>query len=412
MKTKVRYSRALLLGAILTNCSAAQTSNDAAHATGGADACAAADTAGPSGGRPEPQVADGVKTLLQAFDRMPVVAFGDSHGLVEEIDFLITLIRNPDFPKKVNNIVVEFGNSLPQYQALMDRYILDGEEIPNLSDTWSNTTQAFIYSFQTPLIPKLFRAIREVNRQLGSSTPRDKRVRVILGDPPIDWSQVPDDPTGSGAGHAKAMTFLDGRDESHARIIGQLIDQGQKVLFIAGSFHIMRAPASAGPNRNAVGLLDQSHPGATFVSITHHFFNSRDFSLEARLEPWPKSSMAMVRGSWLGSLPLWRITPGALAPPVGGGSGRGGPQLPDGGDGIIMDAGADFKDPVIEEVTDAYLYLGAHDQLTTLVDSPFTFFRTLSQATIDELDRRSRIITGQPFDTERPVRLIYGLPPQ
>ena len=51
----------------------------------------------------------------------------EAHGLKDVDDFILSLIRNPAFSEKVNDIAVECGNSL--YQPVLDRYMA-GEDVP------------------------------------------------------------------------------------------------------------------------------------------------------------------------------------------------------------------------------------------------------------------------------------------
>lgn len=64
----------------------------------------------------------------------------EAHGLQDADDFILTLIRTPAFLNKVNDIVVECGNSL--YQPILDRYIA-GEDVSfsEVRKVWQNTTQ-------------------------------------------------------------------------------------------------------------------------------------------------------------------------------------------------------------------------------------------------------------------------------
>src|SRR6516162_10433505 len=66
---------------------------------------------------PEPAIA----AILAAFDKYEVVALPAGHGMQDLDDFIFSLIRNPAFSEKVNDIVFESGNSL--YQPILDRYI-------------------------------------------------------------------------------------------------------------------------------------------------------------------------------------------------------------------------------------------------------------------------------------------------
>jgi hypothetical protein len=66
---------------------------------------------------PEPATA----AILAAFDKYEVVGLPAAHGMKDLDDFILSLIRNPAFSEKVNDIVFECGNSL--YQPVLDRYI-------------------------------------------------------------------------------------------------------------------------------------------------------------------------------------------------------------------------------------------------------------------------------------------------
>ena len=54
----------------------------------------------------------------------------EAHGMKDVDDFILSLIRDPTFPKKVNDIEVECGNSL--YQPVLDRYIA-GDDVPSVA---------------------------------------------------------------------------------------------------------------------------------------------------------------------------------------------------------------------------------------------------------------------------------------
>jgi hypothetical protein len=77
----------------------------------------------PKGSDPKPVDAEG--TILAAFDKYEVVGISAAHGNKDLDDFLLHLTRNPAFPNKVNDVVVECGNSL--YQPTLDRYIAGGD---------------------------------------------------------------------------------------------------------------------------------------------------------------------------------------------------------------------------------------------------------------------------------------------
>jgi hypothetical protein len=78
----------------------------------------------PTGSEPTPESA--VPAIFAAFDKYEIVGMPEAHGLKDVDDFILSLIRNPAFAEKVNDIAVECGNSL--YQPVLDRYIA-GEEV-------------------------------------------------------------------------------------------------------------------------------------------------------------------------------------------------------------------------------------------------------------------------------------------
>src|ERR1700752_2848086 len=77
----------------------------------------------PEAAPPPPQPA--VSAILSAFDKYEVVAMPQGHGMQDLNDFVFSLIRNPPFSEKVNDIVFESGNSL--YHPILDRYIAGGD---------------------------------------------------------------------------------------------------------------------------------------------------------------------------------------------------------------------------------------------------------------------------------------------
>jgi hypothetical protein len=82
-----------------------------------------------------------IPAILDAFRSHRIVALCDAHGNEQAQAFLKALVRHPEFPGVVSDIVVEFGTA--RYQDLVDRFIR-GERvaIEELRPAWQNTTQA------------------------------------------------------------------------------------------------------------------------------------------------------------------------------------------------------------------------------------------------------------------------------
>src|SRR5437764_12613028 len=68
---------------------------------------------------PAPRNASAV--VLQAFETHHVVMLGEIHWNKQEYEWLQSLVANPEFADRVDDVVMEFGNSL--YQKSVDRYI-------------------------------------------------------------------------------------------------------------------------------------------------------------------------------------------------------------------------------------------------------------------------------------------------
>jgi hypothetical protein len=139
--------------------------------------------AGPSGAA-EPVVRPALDGIFAAFETRPLVGIGDLHDLADEEAFYAAVVRDPRFAATVGNVVAEFGAS--QHQDILDRY-LAGEDLPysELSQVWRNTV-AWSPTVTGIGYQTFFAQVRAVNLSL----PAGQRIRVLLGEPPIDWSEI------------------------------------------------------------------------------------------------------------------------------------------------------------------------------------------------------------------------------
>src|SRR4051812_17233808 len=135
----------------------------------------------PKGADPTPQPA--VSAILSAFDKYEVVAMPQGHGMQDLNAFIFSLIRNPSFSEKVNDIEFECGNSL--YQPVLDRYIA-GEDVPftEVQKVWRKMGQPACAA--SGFVEQFFPLVRALNQKL----PPNKRLRVLAGDPAIDWDEI------------------------------------------------------------------------------------------------------------------------------------------------------------------------------------------------------------------------------
>jgi len=182
--------------------------------------------------------------ITEAFDRYPLVALSEMHGNAESKDFFARLIRHPGFAGTVNDIVIEFGNA--RYQDVVDRYI-GGEAVDRnvLRGTWEDTTQiSGIWSL--PMYEEMLADVRAVNL----TVPGDRRLRVLLGDPPLDWTQVTSPADDD---------MNDWRDAHFAWVVATHVRATRrKALIFVGGGHISRTVVF--PN-SLIHLLDARFPG-------------------------------------------------------------------------------------------------------------------------------------------------------
>jgi hypothetical protein len=278
----------------------------------------------------EPKPGKAVEGIIAAFERFPIVALGELHWSLNEHEFITALIEHPAFANKVNDIVVEFGNAL--YQPIMDRYIAGATVAgAELKQVWRNTTQT-MRAWDAPIYAQFFANVRALNQRL----PKQKRLRVLLGDPPVDWDVI------KTRADMNMNLFL--RDEHFVEAVErEALNKKRKALLISGNAH-MRRCCLAGP-LGTTARIEKSHPGTVFVVLPHQgFFQDRNEELEARLAAWPNPSLALVKDTWLGQLSPDLITPAGMM--------RTSPDSP------LVPAPSPFKGMIIQDVTDAYLYLG------------------------------------------------------
>jgi len=130
----------------------------------------------------DPKPENATAAVLHAFDTHDIVIFGEIHGNKQEYEWLRSLVATPEFADRVDDIVMEFGNSL--YQKSVDRYT-SGEDVPleQVQKAWRNTVGAI--GPPSPVSASLYQAVRETNmRRRGKH-----QIRIVCGDSYIDWEK-------------------------------------------------------------------------------------------------------------------------------------------------------------------------------------------------------------------------------
>jgi hypothetical protein len=209
-----------------------------------------------SSGEPRTDI---INALIAQFDKSALVGLGEFHGSQEDQELRRKLIHHPDFAKKVRYIVVELGNSL--HQEDLDRYIR-GEDVSKaeVQRVWQDTTQVFAGDTLLTVCEQFLNDVRSVNRGL----PNNLKIRVLAGDPPINWAKVKTS--------EEFASFVSRRDAFAAELIArEVVGKGQKALLIYGAGHFwrktqfMRAGVVVPTPPNLAALMDKDFPGRLYV---------------------------------------------------------------------------------------------------------------------------------------------------
>ena len=236
--------------------------------------------------------AEPLSGVLDAFKAHQLVGIPDPHRNTASHAFLLSLLRDSRFPNIVNDVVIECGNA--RHQDVADRFV-GGEAVSyeTLRKIWLDTTQAQP-GCDTPQPEEMLRSIRAVN----SSLPRDRRVRVLLGDPPIRWENVQ-----TKADHRK---WIEMRETFPADVVRrEVLAKGRKALLVYGVGHLWRKNPhtnfdSSGAAASLVSLLEETHSLTVFnVGLTLDL--DRD---HPDVASWPAPSLVVLRGTDLGAAPV------------------------------------------------------------------------------------------------------------
>jgi len=309
-----------------------------------------------------------IAAIIERFASHDVVALSDPHGNRQVQDFILSLIRDPRFASAVDDIVLETASS--RYQDVLDRFVR-GDDVPRdaLRRVWDDHTVPNSSGVQAE---ELIQVVREVNRALIGS----RRLRVVAGDPPIDWDNVT-----SPGDHRR---WIELRDSYPADLIRrQVLDRGRRALVIYGQGHLQRRQIlsnydmSSWQAQTVVSLLERDRSARVFTIWT--WLDRRIQLLEAR--SWSAPSLVAVKGTGLGARDFASYAEMA------------GPQRFNVRDGQLVPITRDqWQTLRMDEQFDAVLYLGDPSEMTF-------------QAPPEGLCREPAYVT------ERIRRLAIGTPP-
>jgi hypothetical protein len=315
--------------------------------------------------------ADATQGIIRAFDTHAVVMFGEVHANKQEYEFLRSLVASPQFADEVDDIVVEYGNSL--YQNAVDRYIA-GEDVPfeEVQKAWRNTMALGPVS---PAYASLYETVRQVNQRRRGK----HQMRILLGDPYINWDHV--------KSREDVGPYLAHRDEFYASVVNkEVLAKHHRAFLIAGWPHFARPPLGPGYIEKEL----RSAGASTFVVVFGTNAVGGYDDLDKRFEAWKIQALVPLKGTWVGDLPALPVLSGGTMP-VGPNPAK------------------------LQDAADAMLYLGPRDTLTVVPIARADYEGTPYER---EMNRRLEILFGKPTsmfaagaETQQFPRSSGGPPP-
>ena len=215
--------------------------------------------------------------IIEAFQTHDIVALGEgAHNNEQGHTFRLSLIQDPAFTRVVNDIAVEFGNA--RYQAVVDSYTR-GDPVAHdlLRRIWQDAAVTGAV-WDVPIYEDFLRAVRALNLTL----PTERRLRVVLGDPPIDWEQV--------RSAEDYLRWIPARTAHPVDVIRrEVLDKGRRALVVYGDGHLWRH----GPRQNL--LMQIVAAGAKVFNVSSSAPSLLALiELQADVVDWPSPALVLL----------------------------------------------------------------------------------------------------------------------
>lgn len=292
-----------------------------------------------------------IKQIAKQFNTHAVIQLGELHRSLQIHAFIQQMLHDSQFICRVDDVVVEFGNS--RLQELADIYASGGTLTEaQIASMYRETSVPLVWN--TPVYRAVYDTVSEINHANLCARP----VRLVLGDGPLDWSRVKT---------AKDLEVFADRDTAIADTVErEVLAKHRRAFLITGEFHAEKKTNDEVDGLRVAQIIEKRHPGSLFVIVT---VPTRDGAAALRMGPAP--SFKVARGSDIENMPF-AITKETWTSAA--------PVKP--------------KSFTIGDVVDGVLYVGGN---SSLFPSPEIY---LDAVYAKELRRRAAIVTemtGQNF---------------
>ncbi|HEV2804664.1 MAG TPA: hypothetical protein VGW57_07025 [Chthoniobacterales bacterium] len=244
-----------------------------------------------------PPSATVIAEIAKQFDRHPLIMLGELHRWEQLHAFIREMLRDREFICRADDVVIEFGNS--RLQNIADDYAF-GRSVTDaqLESVWRETAVPF--GWNSPVYRQLLETIRDLNEKKLC----DHKIRIVLGDPPLDWAKIK-----NVQDYAR---WID-RDASFADVVErEVLAKHRHAFLLAGQYHVVKhRPEGDDDEPRAAEIIERKHPGALFTivpappaaaaalqlapapsfkTVSGSGFERADFSMIATMNPhkkWP-----------------------------------------------------------------------------------------------------------------------------
>lgn len=299
--------------------------------------------------------------IIQTFQDHNIIALGEGgHGLLKSHELIRQMFDDPKIQELIDIVIVEFANT--DYQEVLDQYIF-GEDVAinDLRQVWRESGQPGRLG-ELPIYFQLLKKIRKINKFL----PENKKIRVLAGDPSINWKAI--------------QTLEDWKNQigySREKFPAELaikygVTQGKKILIIYSESHLTKITDNFfDPNYpSIISTIHQKHSGVVKTIGTIY---SELFLADPRLKNLPINSIIDLQEDELGNVSGAHFFQGSLYK-----------------DGKEVRSFEKYK---TKELFDALLYVGQFDALKRCPMPEPDF----DPEYLTELNRRRKIVGMMPI---------------
>ena len=262
---------------------------------------------------------DATSAMVALLHTHNIVMLGEAHDAKQEYEWLCKLVGNPEFANYVDDIVMEFGNSL--YQKSIDRYV-SGDDVPvdEVQNAWRNMIASV--PPVSPVYGWFYKAVRESNMARHGK----HQIRLLMGGPPGDWNKIENS--------TDLAPYEAEREQWYAQVVkDEVLAKHHRALLIMGAGHFLRGYAQAlqdellAQQHRAVPPVDRSQLAPGYIERELRAAGANPYvivfgtnvvdgrgDVDRRFDPWSVPVIVPLSGNWVGELPAQPVVTGGHAP--------------------------------------------------------------------------------------------------